>query len=226
LQSWPFSTAHILKSLAAIYRTSNSSITADQYVQALGTYAATQQKNGAPYVAESHYPLTDSWSADSSNHSEHYDHSTNNDDVITGLLGIVPQSDDTLLVSPIIPTNWTYFAIENFAYHGHLITVLYDADGTRYKCGASFCVYSDGKQIISKNLTYPFSELISLDAAPISSQIPINIAANPNGLGYYPTANATFTYSLDNPYKAIDGYLFYDDIPDSKQNIDSNPASI
>lgn len=71
-QSWPFSTSHVLKSLAAIYRSSNSCITADQYVQNLSIYATTQHKNGAPYVAESHYPSLDTWSADSSNHSEHY----------------------------------------------------------------------------------------------------------------------------------------------------------
>lgn len=205
---WPFSTAHILKSLAAIYRDTNSSITADQYVQSLSIYATTQQKDGAPYVAESHYPFMNSWSADSSNHSEHYDHSTNNDDVITGLLGIVPQSNDTLLVSPIIPSNWTYFAIENVAYHGHLVTVLYDAKGTRYNCGASFCVFADGDSIVKKNVTYPIHELISLEVASTTSEIPVNIAANPNGLGYYPLANATYTYSLDNPYKAIDGALF------------------
>jgi hypothetical protein len=191
-------------------------------VQSLSIYATTQQKDGAPYVAESHYPFMNSWSADSSNHSEHYDHSTNNDDVINGLLGIVPQSNDTLLVSPIIPSNWTYFAIENVAYHGHLVTVLYDAEGTRYNCGASFCVFADGDSIVKKNVTYPIHELISLEVASTTSEIPVNIAANPNGLGYYPLANASYTYSLDNPYKAIDGALFYDNIPDRLENSPSD----
>ncbi|KAF4635464.1 hypothetical protein G7Y89_g2641 [Cudoniella acicularis] len=215
-QSWPFSTAHTLKSLAAIYRSGQSSITADQYVQSLKTYAATQQKNGVPYVAESHYPFTDSWSADSSNHSEHYDHSTNNDDVITGLLGIVPRSDAVLEISPIIPANWTYFAIENVAYHGHLVTVLYDADGTRYKCGGNLCVYVDGEKKVAETRKYPFTETVPLATAPIVGAEQLNIAANPNGLGYYPTASATYTYVTDNPYKVIDGYLFYDSVPDSK----------
>ncbi|EHL03334.1 hypothetical protein M7I_0553 [Glarea lozoyensis 74030] len=102
-QSWPFSTAHILKSLAAIYRSGSSSIDADQYVQYMRTYAATQQKNGKPYVAQSHYPYENAWSTDISNHSEHHDHSTNNDDVITGLLGIVPHSDEVLEIAPIVP---------------------------------------------------------------------------------------------------------------------------
>ena len=143
-QPWPFSTAHTLKSLAAIYRSGNSSLIADQYVQYLSMYAATQQKNGQPYVAESHYPPMDSWSADSTNHSEQYDHSTNNDDVITDLLGILPQLDNNLVISPIIPQNWTYFAVENLAYHGHLITVIYDQDGSRYGNGSGLTVFVDG----------------------------------------------------------------------------------
>ncbi|KXJ89066.1 Six-hairpin glycosidase-like protein [Microdochium bolleyi] len=102
-QSWPYSTSHTLKSLASIYRSGTTNLTADQYYLYLKTYAQTQHKNGKPYVAESHYPHKAAWSADGFNHSEHYAHSTNNDDVISGLLGIVPQADDTLVISPISP---------------------------------------------------------------------------------------------------------------------------
>ncbi len=70
-QSWPYSTSHVLKSLAAIYRSTDCTTT-EQYVEYLGRYATTQHKDGVPYIAESHYPSLDEWSADSSNHSEHY----------------------------------------------------------------------------------------------------------------------------------------------------------
>ncbi|KAH6666556.1 hypothetical protein B0J14DRAFT_677796 [Halenospora varia] len=117
-QSWPFSTTHTLMSIAAICRAGQeqSPVTAGQYVSNLQAYARTQQKDGKPYVAESHYPFSDAWSADSTNHSE--------------------------------------------------------------------------------------------------GNVPLNIAANPDGLGYYPLAEATYTFTADNPYKAIDGYLFYDSVPD------------
>ena len=213
-QSWPFSTAHTLKSLAAIYRSGNSSLTASEYLQYLNTYAITQQKDGQPYVAESHYPSMDSWSADTSNHSEHYDHSTNNDDVITGLLGVIPQTDDNLVISPIIPQNWTYFAIENLAYHGHLVTVLYDQDGSRYQNGSGLSVFVDGVKSYSGNGTSASVPLPS--AVATSAVVPVNIAANPNGVGAYPAANATFTFSADAPFKANDGYLFYDSVPDNR----------
>lgn len=39
-------------------------------MELLGIYAATQRKDGVPYVGESHYPFIDAWSADSTNHSE------------------------------------------------------------------------------------------------------------------------------------------------------------
>ena len=222
-QSWPFSTAHVLKSLAAVYRSGKSPIDADQYVQYIKTYAATQQKNGKPYVAESHYPFENAWSADSSNHSEHYDHSTNNDDVITGLLGIIPRTDEVLEIAPIVPKSWKYFAIESLPYHGHLITVLYDADKSRYKCGGSLCVYVDGVQVFKENRRYPIHEIIPLETVAVSPYppfpaafVPVNLAANPYGIGHYPKAEATYTYPADNPYKVIDGYLFYDSVPDSK----------
>jgi hypothetical protein len=222
-QSWPFSTAHTLKSLAAIYRSGNSSLIADQYVQYLSMYAATQQKNGQPYVAESHYPSMDSWSADSTNHSEHYDHSTNNDDVITDLLGILPQLDNNLVISPIIPQNWTYFAIENLAYHGHLITVIYDQDGSRYGNGSGLTVFVDGVKTYNGN---GISATVPLPASSSSSSVvPANIAANPNGVGAYPKANATYTYSTDAPFKANDGYLFYDSVPDNRWTNYQSPNS-
>ncbi|KAI1340327.1 Six-hairpin glycosidase-like protein [Xylariaceae sp. FL0016] len=211
--SWPYSTAHTLKSLAAIYRANTTNATADQYLQYLQMYARTQQKDGHPYVAESHYPYDDAWSADGWNHSEHYDHSTNNDDVITGLFGILPQQDDTLRISPIIPENWTFFALENVAYHGHLVTVLYDKDGSRYNAGKAMSVFVDGFKVYSgdkQDVTVPIPPPI------LPGDAPINIAANPTGPGQYPMANATFTNAGDYYFKAIDGVLYYDEIPDNR----------
>ncbi|KAI8623414.1 Six-hairpin glycosidase [Xylariaceae sp. FL1651] len=211
--SWPYSTGHTLKSLAAIYRSKATNATAEQYHQYLQMYARTQQKNGQPYVAESHYPFDDAWSADSYNHSENYDHSTNNDDVITGLLGILPQPDDTLRISPIVPNNWTYFALENLAYHGHLITILYDKDGSRYNVGPGLSVFVNGAKVhrgAGKSATVPIPPPILPDEAPV------NIAANPVGAGHYPMANATFTYPADYSFKAIDGVVFYDNVPDNR----------
>ncbi|KAI1098053.1 Six-hairpin glycosidase-like protein [Jackrogersella minutella] len=211
--SWPYSTGHTLKSLAEIYRSGTTNATAEQYHKYLQMYAMTQQKNGQPYVAESHYPFLDAWSADGWNHSEHYDHSTNNDDVITGLFGIIPQQDNTLKISPIVPRNWTYFALENLPYHGHLVTVLYDKYGARYKAGRGMTIFVDGKKVYHgpKQIT-----IVSTPPPILPADALINIAANPTGPGQYPAAEATYTNSGDFQYKAIDGVLFYDSIPDNR----------
>ncbi|KAI1206109.1 Six-hairpin glycosidase-like protein [Annulohypoxylon truncatum] len=211
--SWPYSTSHTLKSLAEIYRSGTTNVTEEQYFQYLQMYAKTQQKDGRPYIAESHYPFLNAWSADSWNHSEHYDHSTNNDDVITGLLGIIPQQGNTLKISPIVPRNWTYFALENLPYHGHLVTVLYDRHGSRYKSGRGLTVFIDGKRVYNGLQT---SASIPIPPPILPCEALINIAANPAGPGQYPTAEATFTNSGDFQYKAIDGVLFYDSIPDNR----------
>ena len=215
-QSWPFSTAHVLKSLAAIYRTGNSSLTADDYYQVLSTYATTQHDyDGRPFVAEAHYPELNAWSAYTANHSEHYDHSTNNDDVITGLLGLIPRSDNMLQISPIIPQNWTYFALEDVAYHGHLLTILYDLDGTRYNQSKGLTVYVDGQNYY--NSPNPPALFALPDAiTPSTTPIPVNIAVNSKGNDYFPNASATTTYGLDSPFKANDGFIFYDYIPDNR----------
>ncbi|KAI0008073.1 Six-hairpin glycosidase-like protein [Xylariaceae sp. FL0662B] len=211
--SWPYSTGHTLKSLAAIYRAGTTNVTAEQYFEYLRKYARTQQKDGHPYVAESHYPFRDTWSADAWNHSEHYDHSTNNDDVITGLFGILPQKDDILSISPIAPKNWTYFALENLPYHGHLVTVLYDEQGSRYNIGAGLTVFIDGKKVHNSAKK---TASVSVPPPVLPANELVNIAVNPVGPGHYPTADATYTNPGDFQFKAIDGVLFYDTIPDNR----------
>jgi hypothetical protein len=66
--SWPYSTAHTLSSLAAqvkYYKHQNPYITADNYVWALHKYAITLYKNNVPYVAECHSPHGNFWVGDS-----------------------------------------------------------------------------------------------------------------------------------------------------------------
>jgi hypothetical protein len=71
----------------------------------------------------------------------------------------------------------------------------------------------DGSKVFNGNSS---QAQISLPAANLASEpIAVNIAGNPNGLGSYPQALATYTYTTDDPYKAIDGYLFYDSVPDN-----------
>jgi hypothetical protein len=77
-----------------------------------------------------------------------YNHSTFCDLVITGLVGLRPQADDTVLVNPLIPADkWDYFCLENVPYHGRLLTILWDKTGQRYGKGPGLRVLADNKEI-------------------------------------------------------------------------------
>ncbi len=118
-QSWPFSTCVYLGTLARLARENRSTVVNPEFFQQeLYTYTRTNYRDGKPYTAECHYPTTDRWSGDTTNHSENYFHSTYIDNIFTNLVGVIPTLDNRLELQPLIPKNWTYFAVENLPYHG------------------------------------------------------------------------------------------------------------
>ena len=145
-QSWPFSTSIYLTVLSQIAKLGVSeTITSELFNQELNKYTATNYKDGVPYTAESHFPEMDMWSGDTTNHSENYLHSTYLNNIFTDLMGIEPTLDNRLIMQPLIPSNWTYFAVENLPYHGTLLTLIWDADGTQYETGSTgLSIYSNG----------------------------------------------------------------------------------
>ncbi|KAF5705714.1 hypothetical protein FMUND_11956 [Fusarium mundagurra] len=127
--SWPFSTSQTLTAVENVlhdYSIQNY-ITPQDYYEILQRYARIQYKDGRPYVAEAHHPDEDKWMYDGYNHSEDYNHSTFVDNVLAGLIGLRAQSGETIVVNPLTPSNWDYFAVEDVAYHG-LLSLSY---GTR-----------------------------------------------------------------------------------------------
>jgi Mannosylglycerate hydrolase MGH1-like glycoside hydrolase domain/Glycosyl hydrolase family 65, C-terminal domain len=144
---WPYSASQTLTGMAnlLIDYPPQPYVTKNDYYSVLSAYAFAQQKNGRPYVAEAHDPDNPVWIYDSFNHSEDYNHSTFNDLVLSGLLGIRPQLTDIILVHPLVPDSWDHFAIENLPYHGRNLTVLWDKDGSNYHQGAGLRVYVDGQ---------------------------------------------------------------------------------
>ena len=118
------SLAHIsigvyLGTLARIARTNVSSVVTPEFFQEqFSTYTRTNYLGDIPFTAEVHYPQLDAWSGYTTNHSEHYLHSTYLDNVFTNLIGIVPTFEDVLWLHPLIPSNWSYFTVENLPYHG------------------------------------------------------------------------------------------------------------
>jgi hypothetical protein len=75
-----------------------------------------------------------------------YNHSTYCDLLISGLMGIRPQSESTLVVHPLIPSHaWDWFCLDGVSYQGHVLTILYDRTGTHYQQGKGFIIFVDGK---------------------------------------------------------------------------------
>lgn len=81
---------------------------------------------------------------------DHYNHSSYNDLIITGVVGLRPRSDDLVEVSPLVPEGtWDWFCLDNVQYHGKTLTILWDRTGRKFGKGRGLRVFADGKEIAS-----------------------------------------------------------------------------
>lgn len=209
--AWPYATSQTLKGMANLVKNySKSPVTKDDYFLQLKIFSLTHRKDGEPYIAEANNPFTGSWSGhDHENHSEHYFHSSFIDLVITGLIGLEPMASDSVEVNPLIPDEWDYFALDNVAYHGNKLSVVWDKSGTKYKKSKGLSVWVNGKMIAH-------SPVIKKMIIPVQSGVTktklrtYNLAVNNNAEQYYPRAFASFPGSGSDTYlKLNDGQFFY-----------------
>src|SRR4029077_7942152 len=138
-------TAQTLKALAnLLHHYQQSVISRLDYVKLLHLFAISHRKEGRPYLAEALHPDTGSFEGhDSYNHSEHYFHSSFNDLIITGLVGLRPRADDTVELQPLAPAAWDYFALDRVPYQGRTLSVVWDRDGKRYGLGAGLRILAN-----------------------------------------------------------------------------------
>ena len=194
-QSWPYSTAQTLKALANLLQNYRQSvITRADYAKLLRIFAVSHRKNGVPYLAEALHPDTGSFEGhDGYNHSEHYFHSSFNDLIITGLVGLKTRDDDVLEIDPLAPKEWNYFALDDVPYRGHRLSILWDKDGSRYHKGSGFRVLADGRELATLNSLGKITTKLPRAAAPKQvAMAKLNFAVNNDG-DYYPRLAATFT---------------------------------
>ncbi|KKY18166.1 putative six-hairpin glycosidase [Phaeomoniella chlamydospora] len=228
-QSWPFSTSIYLGTLAKLARNNESSVVTAQFFQeAFMTYTKTNYKDGIPFTAESHYPTTDEWSGLTTNHSENYFHSTYIDNIFTNLIGIIPTLDDRLELRPLVPSNWTYFVIEDLPYHGSLLTFLWDQTGSQYTSfnhSKGLSIYQNGSLIYNQPTLTAFNISLSNATAAIDKLATQprydNILVNINSPYGLPSVSADSCFNtngdtcLYQPWKMNDGLLWYDITPDN-----------
>ena len=165
---WPYSTSITLVALANLLNDyKNSPLSKDDYFDALKTYADAHRRtleNGKVvfWIDENQNPDTGDWisrtrllswkgpKGELKERGKDYNHSTFNDLVITGLVGLRLGEGALISVNPLAPDSWKYFAIENVPCKGKLLSIVWDADGSRYGAGAGLSIFADGKKIASR----------------------------------------------------------------------------
>lgn len=136
---WPYATSQTLTALQNVLRNYRQShVTAADYHRELRKYAASHVRDGKPSISEC---LRDPFVREMCG-SEHYNHSTFCDLVITGTAGLVPRADEVLEVHPLLPEDWDYFCLDGVAYRGRLVTIAWDRTGAHYG-DQGFRVYVD-----------------------------------------------------------------------------------
>jgi hypothetical protein len=223
--SWPYATTQVLKAMPYLLRhRKQTAVTRADYLKLLTTYARTHRKDGKPYLAEACHPDTGSWDGhDSYNHSEHYFHSGFCDLVITGLVGLEPSPSNAVVVAPLAPDDWPYFALDGVPYKGYRLTILWDRDGSRYGRGKGLTVFADGEKVAgSEKLERLGADLPVKPARPAAPAAAVNLAVSNDG-HYYPRASSSYTATGTSPVKAVDGNYWYHVHPPNRWTCAGSP---
>jgi len=216
--SWPFQTSQALSAMANLLDDYHqSSVTSVDYLRLLRQYTHEH------FLSSGHPDLQEDYNPDTGTpivglyRSHHYNHSTYVDLILTGLIGIRPRSDDVLEIDPLIPAVTDaetrpirYFALQDLAYHGHNITIVYDIDGTRYRIGHGLTVFVDGRRTFGPKPLAPVEIAInSLSKRALKPSAPReDLFANP-GLPEMPVASASSSLTPTAISEAIDGRLWF-----------------
>jgi hypothetical protein len=146
---WPFATSQTLTAMANLLNNYNTDlIENNHYFDLLETYVESQYYRGRPYIGEYLDEKTGYWLKGDEERSRYYNHSTFNDLIITGLVGLRPRADNVIEIHPLLPANkWDWFCLDNVLYHNKIITVVWDKTGQRYKKGKGMSVFVNGKRI-------------------------------------------------------------------------------
>jgi hypothetical protein len=157
---WPFATSQTLVALGNVLcdYPLQKFVTARDYFDAFATYVHSQHYDGKPYIGEYLDEKTGAWLKGANERSRWYNHSTFADLLITGVIGLRPRTDDTLEIHPLLPERaWDWFCLDGVSYHNHTLTILWDRDGARYKCGRGFIVLINGKVLVRADTLQPLT---------------------------------------------------------------------
>ncbi len=208
--SWPYQSSQVITAMANLLNNYKQNvISSSDYVYLLRQFAGQHfLPNGKINLVENYDPNLGGpivyyyW-------SNHYNHSSFNNLVISGLCGIRPSAGDTLVINPLVDSSIRYFCLQNVPYHGHQLTVIHDPDGERYHLGKGLTVFVDGKraelfQNHGKNGVYIGKPIIR---TPVKK--PENYALNILHQGYPLPGSSIHASSDSSLFQTIDGRIWY-----------------
>ena len=143
---WPFATSQTLTALANYLETTPAPTIADTvFFHQMKRYVEAQHHRGRPYIGEYLDETNGTWLMGDRERSRYYNHSTFCDLVITGIAGLRPQADGSIVLNPLVPTGkWKYFCLDGIHYRGNDLTIIWDEDGQRYHQGTGLILLIDG----------------------------------------------------------------------------------
>ena len=208
--SWPYQTSQAITAMANFLNNYDQKIvTASDYLKILRLY--TQQH----YLPDGKINLVENYDPNLGGPivyyywSNHYNHSSYNNLIITGLCGLRPSESDTLVINPLIDNSIEYFCLDEVLYHGHKLTVVYDKDGTRYKMGKGLTALVDGKKTTLFKMGDKQAIIVGSPIVNHSAQQPVDFALNISHKGYPAPFASINTNSDTSLYQAIDGRTWY-----------------
>ena len=148
---WPYTTSQTMMALANLLNNYDQDIVNDSaYFRHMELYVESQYYRGRPYIGEYLDETTGYWLKGDQERSRYYNHSTFNDLIITGLVGLRPDESDAITINPLLPDGgWDWFCLDNVLYHGKILTIVWDKDGSKFNKGAGLNLFVDGKKVAS-----------------------------------------------------------------------------
>lgn len=150
---WPFATSQTLTAMANYINNYSNPVIGDSvFFSEMEKYVQSQSHRGLPYIGEYLDETTGYWLKGDLDRSRYYNHSTFNDLIISGIVGLRPRADNTIEINPLIPVDkWLWFCLDNVLYHGHNLAIVWDKNGDKYHVGKGFSVFVDGEKIFTRS---------------------------------------------------------------------------
>jgi hypothetical protein len=224
---WPYQTTQVLTGMANLldHYDQRGPVTRSEWMRELRLYTQMHFQNGKLDLEEDYDPETGKPIV-GLDRSHHYFHSGYLDLILSGLVGIRPRADDVLEVNPLLPAvgdpqALAWFRVERVPYHGHEVSVTWDADGTHYGRGRGLAIEVDGREVARK------AQLGRIEV-PVGRKANLPIEREENLAvqlvrGAYPKPYASSGTDAEKLHDGIDGRAwFYPELPNGW---DSSPSA-